>query len=124
MAHTANVRPFPQRASDDEGGHPSTDVIDVGDFHIDLSARTATVRGRELRLTPEEFDLLMFLTSHPKKLVTPSTLLSTNWNRKGVQHAEFLRVLLSLRRKLEEDGPQHYIRTEPWVLYRFDPVAS
>ncbi|HMK31249.1 MAG TPA: winged helix-turn-helix domain-containing protein [Terriglobales bacterium] len=122
MAHAANVRPFPGKH--EEQGQQPADSIDVGDFHIDLLARTATVRGRQLRLTSEEFDLLMFLTSHPKKLVTPSTLLSTNWNRKGVQHAEFIRVLLSLRRKLEEDGPQHYIRTEPWVLYRFDPVAS
>ena len=84
-------------------------------------ARTVLLRGRELRLTSEEFALLVFLTSDPKKMVTPATVLSTDWPGQGVRHTEFLRVLLSLRKKLEKDGAR-YIRTEPWVVYRFDPA--
>jgi len=103
MACAANLESLskPARTEHQDQRQQSGDVIDVGDFHIDLSARTATVRGRELRLSSEEFDLLMFLTSHPRKLVTASTLLSTNWKGQGVRRAGFVHVLLSLRRKLE-----------------------
>jgi two-component system KDP operon response regulator KdpE len=101
------------------------ETIAAGDFRIDLENRTATLRGLPLQLTGEEFDLLMFLIDHPRKLVTQQTRLATNWAGHGLRQTEFLRVLLSLRKKLDsESSSQHYIRTEPWVLYRFDPGAS
>lgn len=96
-------------------------VIQTGDFRIDLATRSVTLRGRELRLAAEEFDLLVFLTSHPKKMVTPSTTLSTNWPGQGTRQTDFFHVLLSLRKKLDETGT-HYLRTEPWIVYRFDPA--
>jgi two-component system KDP operon response regulator KdpE len=99
--------------------------IAAGDFRIDLENRTATLRGRPLQLTGEEFELLLFLIEHPRKLVTQQTRLATNWAGYGLRQTEFLRVLLSLRKKLDsESSSQHYLRTEPWVLYRFDPGAS
>lgn len=100
---------------------PDAAVIEIGDFRIDLARRSVTLRGRELRLAPDEFDLLVFLTSHPKKMVTPATTLSTNWPGQGVRQTDFFRVLLSLRKKLDESGT-HYLRTEPWIVYRFDPA--
>ncbi len=100
---------------------PNAAVIETGDFRIDLAARTVIVRGRELRLSSEEFNLLLFLTSHPKKMVTPATVLSTNWPDQGVRHADFCHVLLSLRKRLAEAGA-NYLRTEPWIVYRFDPA--
>jgi two-component system KDP operon response regulator KdpE len=101
------------------------ETIAAGDFRIDLENRTASLRGRPLPLTAEEFDLLMFLIDHPRKLVTQQTRLATNWAGRGLRQTEFLRVLLSLQKKLgSESSAQHYIRTEPWVFYRFDPGAS
>jgi two-component system KDP operon response regulator KdpE len=101
------------------------ETIAAGDFQIDLENRTASLRGRPLPLTGEEFDLLMFLIDHPRKLVTQQTRLATNWAGHGLRQTEFLRVLLSLQKKLDSAGStQHYIRTEPWVFYRFDPGAS
>jgi DNA-binding response OmpR family regulator len=96
-------------------------VIEAGDFRIDLATRSVSVRGHELRLAPDEFDLLVFLTSHPKKMVTPSTTLSTNWPGQGIRQTDFFHVLLSLRKKLDETGT-HYLRTEPWIVYRFNPA--
>ena len=42
-----------------------TERIEFGDFRIDLDERTVTLDGQELQLTPEEFDILVFLSSHP-----------------------------------------------------------
>ena len=99
-------------------------VIESGDFRINLADLTVTLRGQRLDLTTEEFDVLVFLAGHPQSLVTPRTMLSTNWTANRPHQTEFLRVLLSLREKLEAASPgSHYLRTEPWVIYRFDPAS-
>ena len=100
------------------------DVIETGDFRIDLRSHQVLVRDQQVRLDSEEFDMLVFLTGHPRRVVTPRTLLSTRWGNHEVRQADFLRVLTSLRRKIEAvGGTAHYIRTEPWVFYRFDPAS-
>ena len=102
-----------------------TEMIESGDFKIELVERTVTLRGQELRLTSEEFDVLVFLASHPQNVVTPRTLLATSWATSQLRQTEFLRALISLRKKLDAAGrDQHYLRTEPLVIYRFDPTSS
>jgi len=99
-------------------------TLGVGDFRIDFDQRTAFVRGTKLELASAEFDLLVYLVSHPKRVVTGQTMLSTHWDNDRLQQTHFLQVLLSLRKKLEEVGAGlHYIRTEPMVVYRFDPLG-
>jgi DNA-binding response OmpR family regulator len=112
------VRDRGRRLAASSGG-----IIDVGDFRIDLSGRTATLRGRELELNAAEFEVLVFLASHPKRLVTPRTMLATSWTRQKVQQTEFLRALVSLGKKLraEEGSTKRYLRTEPWIFCTFDP---
>lgn len=99
------------------------DIIENGDFRIDLRSHKVTVRGKETQLTSEEFDVLVFLAGHPRRVVTPHTLLSTRSGDHDVRQTQFLRVLTVLRQKIEAAaGRVGYIRTEPWVLYRFDPA--
>jgi len=102
------------------------DVIEMGDFLIDVAARRATLCGQELDLTSAEFEVLVFLAGHPRSFVTPQTMLATNWRGGQIQQAEFLRALMSLTKKLNSatGSTQHYIRTEPWIFYRFDPSSG
>ena len=103
----------------------STGALEVGDFRIDTHRHTAALRGEPLDLTGEEFDVLIFLTTNPQRVVTPNTMLRTHWTGARTQQAKFLRTLLSLRKKLETAATgQQYLRTEPWVIYRFDPISS
>lgn len=97
--------------------------IEVGDFEIDMGSRLVFVQGREVRLTPKEFDLLRFLATHPNKVLTHRALLSAVWGSNSVEQPEYLRTFVNhLRKKLEPDGPApKYIFTEPWVGYRFEP---
>jgi DNA-binding response OmpR family regulator len=109
---------------EDDESAPLTGIIESGDLMIDLDKRTVTLRRQELRLTSEEFDVLVFLAGHPRRLVTPHTMLATSWTANRLRQTEFLRVLISLRKKLDAVGPgKHYLRTEPWVIYRFDPIS-
>lgn len=96
--------------------------LNAGDFSVDLTQRRVKIRNHEIHLTADEFELLVFLLKHPKKVVTSQTMLSTHWEGGRVHQARFMQVLLSLQKKLDAANVGvHYIRTEPLVVYRFDP---
>jgi two-component system KDP operon response regulator KdpE len=98
-------------------------VIVVGDFRIDLQSHTVYLKDQELRLTPKEFDVLLYLMRRPGKVTTHRALLAAIWGEASIDQPEPLRVVIGhLRKKLEADeGTPHYIVTEPWVGYRFNP---
>jgi len=100
-----------------------SDTIEAGDFHIDQQAREVKVRGREVRLTPKEYDVLVYLAKHPAKVITHRVLLAAVWGDTSTDQPEYLRVVIAhLRKKLGEDEKApRYIITEPWVGYRFNP---
>jgi two-component system KDP operon response regulator KdpE len=97
--------------------------IEEGDFSIDLEARLVTVAGREIRLTPKEFEVLFYMAQHPRKVLTHRAILNAVWGSNSMEQNEYLRVFVGqLRKKLEVDaGEPKYIVTEPWVGYRFEP---
>jgi two-component system KDP operon response regulator KdpE len=92
-----------------------------GDITIDVDKHRVTRGADELRLTPKEFDLLLFFAQHAGRVLTHRVVLKAVWGPNAVNQPEHLRVLVaSLRRKLEPDPAQpRYILTEPWVGYRF-----
>jgi two-component system KDP operon response regulator KdpE len=99
--------------------------LDVGDFRIDLDGRRVHIRGSEVRLTPKEFDLFVYLARHPNRVLTHRSLLEAVWGEASQEQPEYLRVFMGqLRKKLEVDpsNPQ-YMVTEPWVGYRFNPAG-
>ena len=112
----ANLRRVPPDSEPDV-------VIEVGDFRIDTAARKVMVRNREIRLTPKEFELLVYLARRPGKVVNHRTLLAAIWGGQSTEQVEYLRVFVGqLRKKLEPDASApRYILTEPWVGYRFEP---
>ena len=90
---------------------------------VDFERRSLTVRGRPVRLTPKEFDLLRHLVTHAGKPLCHRRLLQAVWGPDYGEEIEYLRVFINqLRKKIEAD-PAHprYILTEPWVGYRFEP---
>jgi len=104
-------------------GDEAPAVIEAGDFSIDPSAHKVTVRGREIHLTPKEFELLTYLARNPNKVVTHRALLAAVWGGNSTEQVEYLRVFVGqLRKKLESGANSpRYILTEPWVGYRFEP---
>src|SRR5260370_14456535 len=98
-------------------------AIISGDFSIELDARSVRVTGREVHLTPKEFDLLVFLARRPGKVVTQRTLLAAIWGPNSTEQPQYLRVFVGqLRKKIETDpASPKYLLTEPWVGYRFEP---
>ncbi len=98
-------------------------LIELGEFRIDLDAHAVFLAGREVRLTPKEFDVLVYMAQHPRKVLTHRAILNAVWGGNSVEQNEYLRVFVGqLRKKLELDASApKYILTEPWVGYRFEP---
>jgi two-component system KDP operon response regulator KdpE len=101
---------------------PALEVQSLGDFVIDAPRHQVTVRGKEVHLTPKQFDLLVFFARHAGAVLTHRALLKAVWGPGAVAQPEYLRVAVGqLRKKIEEGDEPRYIRTEPWVGYRFCP---
>jgi two-component system KDP operon response regulator KdpE len=98
-------------------------AIEVGDFRVDPKAHQASVKGREVHLTPKEFELLAYLVQHPGAVLTHHKLLAAVWGGDYTEQTEYLRVFIGqLRKKIELDpASPKYILTEPWIGYRFNP---
>jgi len=93
------------------------------DVVVDIEARAVRRGGHEIHLTPIEFSLLTTFLKKPGAVWTHRQLLAAVWGTTAGVTNDTLRVHVgSLRRKLEADPNRpRWIRTEPWVGYRFTP---
>ena len=115
----ARVRAALRRGATDAHTRP----YEVGSFLIDTARHSITQDGKELKLTPKEFELLSVLIRNYDRVMTHRTLLAQVWGGEFTEQPEYLRVFIgSLRKKIEVDPskPRHLI-TEPWIGYRFIP---
>ena len=113
----ARIRAALRRTPSEGGPHTFT----APDIEIDFDSRRVTVRGKAVRLTPKEFELLRYLVAHTGKPVTHRELLQAVWGPDYGDEPEYLRVFINQLRKKIEANPAKpkYILTEPWLGYRF-----
>ncbi len=99
---------------------PEDAVIRADGLEVDLAARVVRREGREVHLTPKEFDLLRVLARNRGRLMTHHELLVAVWGSGYGEDTQVLRAhVANLRRKIEPaDGPR-YVKTDPRVGYRF-----
>jgi two-component system KDP operon response regulator KdpE len=90
---------------------------------LDFERRQLTVRGEEVHLTPKEFEVLKHLIANQGKPLSHRRILQSVWGPDYGEETENLRVVINQLRKKIESDPAHpkFIRTEPWVGYRFQP---
>ena len=129
MGATLSLRHWSRTAGQEKARESDTgsagEMLEIGDFRIDTRGHKVILRGQPLELTVEEFDVLLFLTTNSQRVVTPQTTLATHWPGARTQQTQFLRVLLSLRKKLANArAGQQYLRTESFLIYRFEPACS
>lgn len=92
----------------------------LGAAEVDFDTRRVTVRGRHVRLTPKEFELLRYMVGHANKVLGHRELLQAVWGPDYGDQVEYLRVFVNQLRKKIEKNPSSpvYLLTEPWVGYR------
>jgi two-component system KDP operon response regulator KdpE len=102
------------------GTHGTAGPIRLGSVEVDFDTRHVTSSGRQLRLTPKEFDLLRYFVTHANKVLSHRELLQAVWGPDYGDQVDYLRVFVNQLRKKIEDIPSapQYLLTEPWVGYR------
>jgi two-component system KDP operon response regulator KdpE len=113
----ARIRAALRRVSVDSATPP---IVRFGGIEIHFGMRRVTVEGREVRLTPKEFDLLQYLAAHPNVPVSHARLLQAVWGPDYRDEVEYLRVFVNQLRKKIEKNPSipRYLLTEPWIGYK------
>jgi two-component system, OmpR family, KDP operon response regulator KdpE len=100
-------------------------LVKVGGLEIDSVRHRVTRAGREIKLTPKEFELLSFLARHAGKVLTHKQILTAIWGPAHTGDTPYLRVHIgNLRQKIEEDsGDPRIVITEPGIGYRIAEPA-
>ena len=117
----ARVEAVLRRARAPEGGEQQPATISLGDLEIDLPQKRVTLAGRDVRLSPTEYRLLLCLASNAGVVLSRDELLTRVWGKAYRGEDEILRVALwRLRNKLADDpSAPRYIVTRPGLGYMF-----
>ena len=99
------------------------DAYEFGDFRLDLPARRLTRKGREIELSPKEFNLLEYFVKKPGRALTRDEILNAVWGYDCVVTSRSIdRFVTTLRNKIEPDPARPiFIHTIRQIGYRFEP---
>ena len=95
-------------------------IITCGDLTVDLTLHRVLVAGREVKLTPTEYEILKVLAQNAGRVLTHKQLLKAVWGHAYNEDMHYIRVYIGqLRHKIEVDSAQpRYIITESGIGYR------
>ncbi|MGE0754045.1 MAG: response regulator transcription factor [Alphaproteobacteria bacterium] len=110
----ANLR----KSATQEAGEPD---LSNGRIRMDLVRHEVFLDGKKTSFTPKEYELLRYFLIHRGKMLTHKQILKDVWGPAHGEDMQYLRVYISqLREKIELDGSENYIQTEPGIGYRME----
>ncbi len=112
----ARIRAVLRRAAPD-----APRVFSFGEVQVNVERRVVTRGGREIKLTPAEYNLLTFFLHNEDKPLTRDILLNSVWGYQSIPNTRTVDAhVVRLRQKLEPnpEAPVHFL-TLHGVGYRF-----
>jgi two-component system KDP operon response regulator KdpE len=106
------------------GGPEAPAERDVGPLHLDLVHYQATFDGRDLELTPREFEFLAFLAGHAGKVCTRRMILEQVWGPGYRNELSYLKVYAYRIRRKMGDEQGRFLQSDPSVGYRLAVPAG
>jgi two-component system, OmpR family, KDP operon response regulator KdpE len=96
-------------------------IVAFDRIEVNLGSRHVSVEGRDVRLTPKQFEVLRYLITNPNVAIPHGKILQAIWGPDYGDQVEYLHVVINLlRKKIERDPTKpRYILTEPRFGYRF-----
>lgn len=113
----ARIRALLRRSAAD------TKVLQFGEVEIDVDCRYTRRRGQEIKLTPAEYNLLLYFVYNSDRALTRDVILDSVWGYESYPNSRTVDAhVVRLRQKLEPDPniPRHFL-TVHGVGYRFLP---
>jgi two-component system KDP operon response regulator KdpE len=88
---------------------------------VDLDSHHVSTNGKDVRLTPKQFEVLNYLIANANVSIPHAKILQAVWGPDYGDEVEYLHVVVNQIRKKIEPNPSRprYIVTEPWLGYRF-----
>ena len=104
------------------GGKESESVLRIGGVALDDRAKTVTVDGEPVTLTPRELDILRLLMQHPGEVFAPKTIYRRVWNEEPYGAESTVAVhIRHLREKIEINPAEpRYIKAVWGQGYKFE----
>jgi DNA-binding response OmpR family regulator len=99
-------------------------TIRAGDLMMDPLTRKVERDGRQIELTPREFDLLEMLLSHPRQVFTRATILNRVWGYAFYVDTNVVDVYIRYLRDKLGDAERTLIRSVRGIGYAFDPSGT
>ena len=116
---TARLRSAVRRRNAQDTNHDAP--IRHGQLELDPVKYRVLKRGRQIHLTPKEFEMLHYLMMHVGEPIPHARLLKSVWGPEYGNELEYLRTFVRQLRKKIEDDPRNpkYLLTDAYVGYRF-----
>ncbi|HLK20498.1 MAG TPA: response regulator transcription factor [Bryobacteraceae bacterium] len=98
-------------------------IMAFADVEVDLTRRSVSKRGEEVKMTRAEYNLLTFFLQNPDRALTREMILNSVWGYDSFPNTRTVDAhVVRLRQKLEPDSgvPRHFL-TVHGVGYRFLP---
>jgi DNA-binding response OmpR family regulator len=108
----AHIKAVLRRAQGSEAQIENSRLVTAGNLMMDADAHSAQLNGRQLELSPREFDLLYAMARHAGKVISSEDLLAQVWGAEFEGQPQVVYVHIRwLREKLEVDptAPQHIL---------------
>jgi len=97
------------------------DVLTFKEMHLNSRTRTVTVKGKELKLSRREFDLLELFMRDPNVVFSREEILEKVWGNERETRSNVVDVyVLYLRSKLKPFGYDKYLETVPGIGYKLN----
>ena len=112
-----------QASTDDQ----QIDIERYCDLEIDLRTQTVTRQGQEIKLTPREYNLLLYMVRNPERVLTRQEIAQKVWNTYFETGTNFIDVYINyLRKKIDRDFAIKLIQTKSGVgfIFREKPLIS
>ncbi|MCU0566026.1 MAG: response regulator transcription factor [Oculatellaceae cyanobacterium Prado106] len=94
------------------------DLLQFSDLSLNRKTREVFRNGRAIELTAKEFELLDYLLSHPRQVITRDQILEKVWGYDFMGDSNIIEVYVRyLRLKLEEQQEKRLIQTVRGVGY-------
>lgn len=104
----------------------NNEILKAGDIEILPDSLEAEVKGKKIKLTPTEFEILYCLLQHFNEAVTLAVLLNEVWGYNSDDDVRMLRVHVGgLRQKIEHNPKiPEYLQTVTNVGYKLTPFGD
>ena len=103
-------------------GIPETQLTELvyADLRIDRQTKTVYRQGREIKLSPKEYNLLLYMAENPERLLTRVEIADKVWNTHFDTGTNFIDVYINyLRKKIDRDYDVKLIHTKPGMGFIF-----